>query len=93
MDARLPFDSPGYSDRDFDPTLGVDRLAGGLKPIPDLDIPRDPGLLVGDSVAGRVFGGDDSRQRGDIYRRDDAFQNIYLRGAAGARERPARYFV
>jgi hypothetical protein len=75
---------PGRSNGDFDPSLDVDQLAGDLKPpIPDSDIPRDPGLLVDDSVLGRVFGGrDDSRRRGDIYFPDAAFQNIYLREVA-----------
>jgi hypothetical protein len=64
---------------DFDPSSDVDRLAGDLKPIPDSDNPRDPGLRVGGSVWGRASGGrDDSRQRGDIYFPGGAFQNIYL---------------
>jgi hypothetical protein len=81
------FDFPDCSDGDFDPTLDVDRLAGDLKSIPDSDIPRDPGLLVGDSVLGHAFGGrDDSRRRGDIYLPDAAFRNIYLREVAVWRE-------
>jgi hypothetical protein len=77
------FDFPDCSDGDFDPTLDVDRLAGDRKSIPDSDIPRDPGLLVGDSVLGHAFGGrDDSRRRGDIYLPDAAFRNIYFREVA-----------
>jgi hypothetical protein len=77
------FDFPCYSNGDFDPTWDVDRLAGDLKPIPDSDIPRDPGLLVGDSVLGHAFGArDDSRRLGDIYLPDAAFRNIYLREVA-----------
>jgi hypothetical protein len=72
------FDFPDCSDGDFDPSLGVDRLAGDLKAIPDSDILRDPGLMGGDSVLDRAFGGrGDSRRRGDIYFPDAAFQNIY----------------
>jgi hypothetical protein len=78
---------PDCSDGDFDPSLDVDRLAGDLKPIPDSDIPRDPGLLVGDSVLGHAScARDDSRQRGDIYLPDAAFRNIYLRKVAVCRE-------
>jgi hypothetical protein len=81
------FDFPGYSVRDFGSTLDVDRLASDLKPIPDSDIPRDPGLLAGDSVLGHAFGGrDDSRRRGDIYFPGVGFQNIYLREVAVWRE-------
>ena len=76
-----------YSDDDFDPSLDVAQWAGDLKPIPDSDNPRDPGLRVGDSVLGRVFGGrDDSRRRGDIYFPGGAFQKIYLRKVAVRRE-------
>ena len=81
------FDFPGYSECDFDPTLDVDRSASDLKPIPDSDIPRDPGLLVGDSALGHAFGGrDDLWRRGDTYLPDAAFQNIYLREVAVWRE-------
>jgi hypothetical protein len=72
---------------DFDPSLDVDQWAGDLKPIPDSDNPRDPGLRVGGSVLGHAFGGrDDSRRRGDIYFPGGAFQNIYLREVAVRRE-------
>ena len=81
------FDFPGCLDRDFDSTWGVDHLAGDLKAVPDSDILRDPGLMGGDSVLGRAFGGrGDSRRRGDIYFPDAAFQNIYLRAVAVWRE-------
>jgi hypothetical protein len=75
---------PDCLNGDFDPSLDVDQLAGDLKPpIPDSDIPRDPGLLVGDSVLGHAFGArDDSQRRGDIYLPDVAFQNIYLQEVA-----------
>jgi hypothetical protein len=77
------FDFRDCLDGDFDPSLGVDRLAADLKSIPDSDIPRDLGLPVGGSALGRVFGGrGDSRRRGDIYFPDGAFQNIYLREVA-----------
>ena len=77
------FDFPGCENRDFAPTLDVDRWAGDLKPIPDSDNPRDPGLRVDGSVLGRAFGGrDDSQRRGDIYFPGGAFQNIYLREVA-----------
>jgi hypothetical protein len=75
------FDSPGDLGRDFDPTLDVDRLAADLEPIPDSDIPRDPGLPVGDSALGHASG-----VRDDFYRPDAAFQNIYLREVAAWRE-------
>jgi hypothetical protein len=81
------FDFRDCWDGDFDPSLGVDRLAGDLKAIPDSDILRDPALMVGDSVLGRAFGGpDDSRRRSDIYFPEAAFQNIYLREVAVRRE-------
>ena len=81
------FDSPGDLDRDFDPTLDVDQSAGDLKLIPDSDSPRDPGLLVGDSVLGHAFGArGEIRRRGDFYLPDVAFQNIYLREVAAWRE-------
>src|ERR1700682_2991616 len=71
------FDSPGDLDRDFDPTLDVDQSASDLKLIPDSDSPRDPGLLVDDSVLGHAFGErDEVRRRGDFYLPDVAFQNI-----------------
>ena len=81
------FDFRDCSDGDFDPSLNVDRLAGDLKRIPDSDIPRDPGLMVGGSVLGHAFGvRDDSRRRVDIYLPDAAFQNIYWRDVAAWRE-------
>ena len=81
------FDFPDCSDRDFDPTLDVDRLAADLEPIPDSDIPRDPGLLVGDSVLGRASGvRDGPPRRDDFYLPDVAFQNIYLREVVAWRE-------
>jgi hypothetical protein len=84
---------PDYPVGDFDPSLGVDRLAGDLKPIPDSDNLRDPGLTVGDSVLGHAFGGwDDSCRRGDFCLPGGAFQNIYLREAAAGREYPLRSF-
>src|ERR1700736_6227209 len=73
------FDFPDCSAGDFDPSLDVDRLAGDLMRIPDSDIPRDPGLMVGDSVLGHAFcAKDEVQRRGDIYLPDAAFQNIYL---------------
>jgi hypothetical protein len=84
----------GDSDRDFDPTLDVDRRATDLMAIPDSDIPRDPGLLVGDSVLDHAFGArDDSWLRGDIYLQSVASQNIYLREIAAWRESSLRSFV
>jgi hypothetical protein len=77
----------GDSDRDFDPTLDVDRWASDLMAIPDSDILRDPGLTVGDSVSDHAFGArDDSWRRGDFCLPGVAFQNIYLREAAVWRE-------
>jgi hypothetical protein len=74
------FDFSDCSDRDFDPTLDVDRLASDLDRIPDSDIPRDPGLLAGGWALGHAFGTrDEVRRRGDIYLPAAAFQNIYLR--------------
>jgi hypothetical protein len=81
------FDFPDCSDRDFDPTLDVDRLAADLEPIPDSDIPRDPGLLAGGSVLGRASGVRDGPRRGDdFYLPGVAFQNIYLREVVAWRE-------
>jgi len=81
------FDFPGCENRDFAPTLDADPLTGDLKRIPGSDNPRDPGLLVGDSVLGHAFGArDEVRRRGDIYLPDAAFQNIYLREVAVWRE-------
>jgi hypothetical protein len=77
------FDFPDCSAGDFDPSLDADQLADDLKRIPDSDIPRDLGLTVGGSVLGHAFGAaDEVQQRGDIYLRDAAFQNIYLRELA-----------
>jgi hypothetical protein len=81
------FDFPGCENLDFAPTLDVDPLAADLKPIPDSDIPPDPGLRADGSVLGRACGGrDDSQRRGDIYFPAGAFQNIYLREAPVRRE-------
>lgn len=81
------FDSPSDSDRDFEPSLQVDRLASDLRRIPDSDIPRGPGWWVGDLVLGHVFGERTAPPlRGDIYAPDSAFQNIYLREVAVRRE-------
>jgi hypothetical protein len=72
---------------DFDPSLDVGQLAGDLKRIPDSDIPRDPGLMVGGSVLGHAFGAqDDYRRRDDIYLLGVASQNIYLWEVAVWRE-------
>ena len=80
-------DFPGDSDRDFDSTLWVDRLASDLTPIPDSDSPRGPALMVGDSVLGRAFGARDEVQgQGDVYLADAGFQNIYLWEVAVWRE-------
>jgi hypothetical protein len=78
------FHFPDCSAGDFDPSLDADQLAGDLKPaIPDSDIPRDPGLMVGGSVLGHAFGAADEVQRwGDIYLPGAASQNIYLRELA-----------
>jgi hypothetical protein len=80
------FDLAGYADRDFAPTLDVDRLASDLKPIPDSDIPQDLGLLADDSVLGHGFGARDDSRRGDIYIPCAVFQNIYLPELAVWRE-------
>jgi hypothetical protein len=81
------FDFRDCWDGDFDPTWDVDRLAIDRKPIPDSDIPRDPGLRVDGSVLGRAFGAwGDSLQPDDIYLPDAAFQNIYSRGVEVWRE-------
>jgi len=81
-------DFPDCSGGDFDPSLDVRQLAGDpTPPIPDSDIPRDPGLMVDGSVLGHAFGAaDGSRRRGEIYLRDAASQNIYLREVAVWRE-------
>jgi hypothetical protein len=77
------FDFPDCSGGDFAPSLDADQLAGDLNRIPDRDIPRDPGLMVGGSVLGHAFGAADEVQRwGDIYLPGAASQNIYLRELA-----------